>query len=336
MDGLGADGNWEAKTPAHPKLGFACISGDDPMKLVLKKTSVIEETADYAPGPLGRYGCTVLPYKGVLYYGSSYRLIVNNHHFLRPFAGFNISTDGGIHWTRRSGALFPEAEYPDIKIGEPHFVDFGQEMKYSPDGKAYLVAFGADARLAANRPKQTLAPTLPLENPDWNWADCVYLLRVTHSPETINDASKYEFYAGNDANGKPVWTRDFLRIKPVVEWADHMGQVAVTYVPPLKKYIMCVTDGSNYGGPFNAYFLESSELTGPWRMVTYWGAFGKQAYQVHIPSHFIGTTVKNGSLTAWICYAANFSGDQADPPDSKYAMCLRQITIKVPMKSDMK
>ena len=334
MDGLGANGNYEGKVPGHPKLGFACIGGDDPMKLVLKKTSVIDETANYEagpePGPLGRYGCTVLPYKGVLYYGSSYRLIVDNVHFLRPFAGFNISTDGGTNWTRRSGKLFPEAEYPNIKIGEPHFVDFGQEMKYSPDGKAYLAAFGAGTELAAKRPRQTAMPKLPLENPHWNWGDCVYLLRVTPSPATINDASSYEYYAGNDADGKPVWTSDFSKIKPVVEWPNNMGQVAVTYVPALKKYIMCVTDGRTYSGEYNTYFLESGALTGPWRMVTYWHAFGEQAYFVHIPSKFVGTTVKDGALTAWIVYSANFCGNRADPPDSKYAMCLRQILIKVP------
>jgi hypothetical protein len=337
MDGLGANGNYEGKIPGQPKLGFACIGGDDPLNLTVKKLSVIEETTDYDTGakigPAGRYGCTLLPYKGVLYYGSSYRLIVNNFHYLRCFAGFDISTDGGTTWTKRSGNLFPEAEYPDIKIGEPHFVDFGPDLKYSPDGKAYLVAFGAQAQLAAARPKQTRLPVLPAENPDWNWGDCVYLLRVTPSPATINDASNYEYYGGNDAAGNPVWTHDFAKIKPVVEWANHMGQVAATYIPALKKYIMCVTDGHSYSGPFNTYFLESSEMTGPWRMASYWGAFGKEAYFVHLPSKFIGTAVENGSLKAWIVYSANFNSHQVDPPDSKYAMCLRQISIQVPVNA---
>jgi hypothetical protein len=337
MDGLGADGGWQVKPGMLPKLGFASIAGDDPLNLVVKKTSLIEVTTDYEhepeAGPLGRYGCTILPYKGVLYYGSSYRVIVDGVHFLRPFAGFNISMDGGTTWSKRSGKLFPEAEYPDIKIGEPHFVDFGPELKYSPDGKAYLVAFGAKSELAATRPKQTPLPHLPLENPHWNWGDCVYLLRVTPSPEAINDASKYEFYAGKDSDGKPVWTRDFSKIKPLVEWADNMGQATITYAPALKKYLMCVTDGHTYSGKYNTYFLESSELTGPWRMVTYWGGFGEQAYFVHLPSKFIGTTIENGSLKAWICYSSNFMGNREDPPDSKYAMCLRQITITLPAKA---
>jgi hypothetical protein len=333
MDGLGANGYGDGKMPGHRELGFACLGGDDPMNLVVKKTTVIDETTDYQtqpqPGNVGRYACTLLPYKGVLYYGSSYR-IAGDFHFLRPFAGFDISTDGGTTWAKRSGPLFPEADYPDIKIGEPHFVDFGPDLKNSPDGKAYLVGFGADAALAATRPKQaTPNPHLPYENPNWNWGDCIYLLRVTPSPATINDASSYEYYAGKDAAGKPAWTRDFSKIKPLVEWPDNMGQVTVTYVPALRKYLMCVTDGKNYAGPFNAYFLESSDLTGPWRIAAYWTAFGKQAYQVHLPSKFLGTAVKDGTLTAWIVYSANFNSTQVDPPDSKYAMCLRQVSIKL-------
>jgi len=330
MDGLGANGCGDGPTR---QLGFAWIGGDDPMNLVVKKTSIIEETSSYGtqppPGKVGRYACTLLPYKGVIYYGSSYR-IAEDFHFLRPFAGFDISTDDGATWTKRSGALFPEADYPDIKIGEPHFVDFGPDLQHSPDGKAYLVAFGADAALAATRPKQaTPNPHLPYENPNWNWADCIYLLRLTPSPATINDAASYEFYAGKDAAGKPVWTHDFSKISPLLEWPDNMGQVTTTYVPALKKYLMCVTDGKKYSGPFNAYFLESNDLTGPWRIAAYWTAFGTEAYQVHFPSKFLGTAVKDGALTAWIVYSANFNTPNVDPPDSTYAMCVRQVSIKL-------
>ena len=33
--------------------------------------------------------------------------------------------------------------YP-VKIGAPHFVDFGKNMEHSPDGNAYLVGHGAE------------------------------------------------------------------------------------------------------------------------------------------------------------------------------------------------
>jgi hypothetical protein len=333
MDGLGANGYGDGPMPGHRELGFASLGGDNPMNLVVKKTTVIDETTAFGtkpqPGNVGRYACTLLPYKGVLYYGSSYR-IAEDFHFLRPFAGFDISTDGGTTWIKRSGPLFPEADYPDIKIGEPHFVDFGPDLKNSPDGNAYLVAFGADPALAATRPKQTTPnPHLPYENPNWNWGDSIYLLRVTPAPQTINTAGSYEYYAGRDPAGKPVWTHDFAKIAPIVEWPGHMGQVHATYVPALRKYLMCITNGAKYTGPFDTAILESGDLTGPWRIVSNWSAFGKQAYFVHFPSKFLGTEVKDGQLTAWLVYSANFTPNAPDPPDSKYAMCVRQIQIKL-------
>ena len=65
-----------------------------------------------------------------------------------------------------------------VKIGAPHFVDFGRNMEHSPDGKAYLVAQGA----VEPDPKPRFA------NLSWITADQVYLLRVTPTLENINDA----------------------------------------------------------------------------------------------------------------------------------------------------
>jgi hypothetical protein len=42
--------------------------------------------------------------------------------------------------------LFPKpGEYlGPVKMGAPHFVDFGKNMEHSPDGKAYLLGMGAE------------------------------------------------------------------------------------------------------------------------------------------------------------------------------------------------
>lgn len=50
-----------------------------------------------------------------------------------------------------------------IKIGTPHFVDFGRNMRFSPDGKAYLVVHGA---------------TRPWIYENWITGDQIYLTRV--------------------------------------------------------------------------------------------------------------------------------------------------------------
>jgi hypothetical protein len=80
-------------------------------------------------------------------------------------------------------------------------------MEHSPDGKAYLIAHGADI----NDPYPKGA-----WNNSWITGDQIYLIRVSPSEMNINDASKYEFYAGKgyfvniptkfiSRDGKTMW-----------------------------------------------------------------------------------------------------------------------------------
>src|SRR5258708_32271452 len=80
-----------------------------------------------------------------------------------------------------------------VKIGAPHFVDFGKELYYSPDGKAYLVGHGA------SRPDANLA---------WIAGDQAYLIRVMPSLQRMNDASKSEFFVGRTTQAEPISSVD--------------------------------------------------------------------------------------------------------------------------------
>jgi hypothetical protein len=197
-----------------------------------------------------------------------------------PFVGFRNSKDYGHTWEEcphtPEKPLFGETGingYP-VKIGAPHFVDFGKNMEHSPDGKACLVVHGADISDTKGR----------FWNDSWITWDQIYLLRLTPTVENINDAAKYEFYGGKNANGKPIWTHDFKEIKPLLEWNNNMGCVTITYNAPLKKYLMFVTDGGDTASRMNTYMLESDSITGEWKLVTYMKDFGEQAYFVNLPS----------------------------------------------------
>ena len=106
-----------------------------------------------------------------------------------------------------------------------------------------------------------------------------------------------------------------------------MGCVTMTYNAPLKKYLMCVPTAGHTAGITNTYILESDQITGPWKLVTYMKNFGEQAYFVNIPSKFISPDGR----TAWLCYSANFTdlgfGNTwvEIPPGSSYAWCLYEI-----------
>jgi hypothetical protein len=97
-----------------------------------------------------------------------------------------------------------------------------------------------------------------------------------------------------------------------------------TYVPGLKKYLMCVTDGWPTVAKMTSYILEADKITGPWRMVSYMKNFGEQAYFLNLPSKFISPDGRN----LWLCYSANFSPGwngvelKFNPPGGRYGLCL--------------
>jgi hypothetical protein len=218
-------------------------------------------------------------------------------------------------------------------------------MEHSPDGKAYLLGMGADADDPHPRPclKPGAQPGVFEPNPDctngfthanlsWITADQVYLARVQPSPATMNDLKAYEFFAGRDAQGHPVWTSEFARIKPLLEWNNHMGCVTATWVPGLKKYLLCVTDGWPTMVKMTSYILEADALTGPWRIVAHMKDFGEQGYFLNFPSKFISPDGK----TLWLCYSANFSPGwngvklSFNPPGGRYGLCLHEVRLLGP------
>jgi hypothetical protein len=325
------DTDWPVAT-----TGNAVMIGDDPQNLVVKNTS---EPQKASPKPFeGRYPCGSLVYNDVWYYGTyclgpkpttKYEGFDYNWPILGPMPGFRTSTDYGKTWTPSpltpEKPLFPEPakRWGAVKMGAPHFVDFGKNMQYSPDGKAYLLGMGAE--------ENDLKPRYA--NLSWTTADQVYLARVTPSIENINDIKKYEFFAGHDAAGKPIWTTDFAKIKPLLDWNNNMGVATATYVPGLKKFLMCVTDGWPTCDRTRTYILESDALTGPWRLVTYLKNFGEQAYFVNVPSKFVAADGRS----MWMLYSANFASGwngapplKSNPPGSSYGMSFHEMRLLSP------
>ncbi len=233
------------KRPKQATTGQAVIVGENPLELNIYSLGI----SNGDPSPYqGRYPCGSLVHNGVWYYGT-YCLAPDpktriggfnyNWPWLGPFIGFRISSDFGLTWKDTphtpAKSLFKEDGmwgHP-VKIGAPHFVDFGMNMKHSPDGKAYLVGMGAEI----NDPKPRYA------NLSWISGDQIYMCRVTPSIENMNDMSKYEFFGGHNKKGNPIWTSDFDQIKPLIDWNNNCGCVTMTYITALKKYLMVITDG---------------------------------------------------------------------------------------------
>jgi len=328
------DGVESSSGGRNATTGQAVMVGDDPLNLRIKALGLIKGD----PHPYeGRYPCGSLVHNGVWYYGTyclgpsgsvEYDGMTWNWPVLGPIPGFRTSTNYGKTWTDTphtpAKPLFPEpAKFMGpVKIGSPKFVDFGKNMEHSPDGKAYLVAYGAEE----NDPKPRYA------NLSWISGDQVYLARVVPTIQNINDESKYEYFAGCEERGNPLWSYDFEDIKPLLDWNNNMGCVTITYNAPLKRYLMCVTDGWPTVAKMNSYILEADMLTGPWRLVAYMKEFGEQGYFLNFPSKFIS---KDGH-TLWLCYSGNFSQGwnnvyfKANPPGSRYGLVLQEVKLLNP------
>jgi len=145
--------------------GQAVMIGDDPLHLVIKNTSPPKLAS--AEPYRGRYPAGSLVRDGIWYYGTyclgpagstKHKGFTWNWPNLGPMPGFQISRDLGKTWTPSplspGTPLFPEPKkyLGPVKMGAPHFVDFGKNMKYSPDGKAYLLGMGAEENDPKPRP----------------------------------------------------------------------------------------------------------------------------------------------------------------------------------------
>ena len=197
------DGIKSSSGGPNATTGQAIMIGDDPLNLKIKALGLTKGN----PHPYqGRYPCGSLVHNGIWYYGTyclgpagsvEHNGKRWNWPVLGPIPGFRISTDFGKTWTDSphtpAKPLFPEpAEFMGpVKIGSPKFVDFGKNMQYSPDGKAYLVGYGAEK----NDPMPRYA------NLSWISGDQIYLTRIAPSIENINDESKYEYFVGRCFGG---------------------------------------------------------------------------------------------------------------------------------------
>jgi hypothetical protein len=296
----------------------AAIAGSDPLDL---KIINLVPRIEGPPAPYeGRYPCGSLVYDNVWYYGTycltnSKTSACNNVGWteMGPFVGFRVSTDFGKTWEECPHApaqpLFNEnPSVQKVRIGSPHFVDFGKNMENSPDGYAYLVAGGSEENSCNN----------------WIQADNVYLLRVKPQLKNMNNAGAYEFFCGMK-NGKAQWSSRIGDMKPLLSWKEQLGCVTVSYNPFIKKYLMCITRGNNEDSvKYRSMILISDRLVSDWKILAYWNGFGPVGYFLNFPTKFMTPD------SMWLSYSANWDNKNiaGNPAGSHYSFSLHEIILE--------
>lgn len=206
------------------------------------------------------------------------------------------STDRAKTWTW-SDWKFTES------FGTPSFLNFGRNYAGARD--EYVYVYSPDTDTAYQR------------------ADRLVLARVHR--DQIRERNAYEFFAGLDGQGAPVWSRDMKARSGVFNNPGAVYRTQVTYHPVLKRYLLNTIGRGNdtrFHGGFGIY--DAPNPWGPWTTAFFtdnWDAGPGET------NSFPAKWISEDGRTAWLVFSGDdhFSVRQAtfrfeprsDPPESR-------------------
>lgn len=216
-----------------------------------------------------------------------------------PAATIARSDDHGKTWTWDTSApMFDDGVFTTV-----WFIDYGQDAEHAPD-PAYAYAYGLDGNWRDSFDDSVPDPTE------------LFLARVP--VDSVQDASAWEFSAGEPGDAEPTWTDDIAAKRPVLvdERLQHPGdataeagqtvgahnltvisQGGVTYLPKLDRYVYTSWTELTFEfyeapTPWGPWTLFLSEDFGPYPWTD--ERFG--GYATTIPSKF----VSDDNLSMWV------------------------------------
>ncbi len=247
-----------------------------------------------------------------------------------PNASISRSDDHGKTWQKTSAAMFTDHRFTTI-----FFLDFGKNSENAQpalgpvDGK-YVYAYGLD----------------------WNWRSSgsgtvpdpvdLYLARVPQ--DAVQDRSKWTFFAGADAAGRPQWTsriedKQAVLHDPTRRYLDTrpgnsgnlpvISQGGVLYNKALNRYIYTSWTDPSFE------FYESPTPWGPWKRFLYFNEGLVPWYQMSDKTHTpknggYATTIPSKFVSAdgqdmWV--QSNWWSAPAPTPQDNYNFNLRRLRV---------
>ena len=215
-----------------------------------------------------------------------------------PAASIAKSVDNGVTWTWNTkapmfGKPMNAASPKAYKFTTIFFLDYGKDSANAIDG--YVYAYGLDN--------------------NWRSQETMFLGRVP--ADQVQARNAWEFYAGTNVDGAPVWTTDITQKLPVLTdtrllypvmfgpdcppYQQVIAQGGVTYDAPLRKYIFASWSCSTHE------FYEASQPWGPWKhfQSTDFGPLrltqNRGQYGTSIPSKFISADGRALWLQSNVC-----------------------------------
>jgi len=293
------DGRGFSKQAPNLSLGFAKVVGDPPGF----SAENFESDADtpMGGGSSGIKASDMLAVDDILY------MFVRNY---KPTGSDDFtnsrlacSTDLGESWTWANWH-FSET------FGCPAFVQFGKNYQRARDDYVYIAS-------QAN-------------NSAYGYSPDIVLARVRK--DRVMERSRYEFFAGLDGSGKPLWSPDISKRKPVFTDPKGTQRIAITYNPALSRYILATSHLTGGKATHTAALgvFEAPEPWGPWATLYYddhWSVEdGKDCRMYH--HRFPPKWISPDGKTMWLLY----SGLDCD----LYTFCVKKATLDIaPSKADV-
>ena len=242
--------------------------------------------------------------------------------------GFRISTDFGKTWTPSPLSPEPAAVSRAEEVHGPGEDGLPALRRFRQEHGAFARRQGVSGRHGRRGERSAAA----LRQPELDHRRSGVSGPRDAESENINDITKYEFFAGHDAAGKPLWTSDFAKIKPLLDWNNNMGCVTVTYnraaeeipdvrhrrLADLREDALVHPRGRRDHRPVAAGGLHEGFRRA--------GLLPQLPLEVH----------RADGRTLWLCYSANFAPDwngaalKINPPGGRYGLCLHEVRLLVP------
>ena len=191
--------------------------------------------------------------------GKSYGILsVDKDLYLWVSPGSNEEAyqESRLYFSGDSGASWSSVDWTfdsSYSFVNPFFLQFGRGYEHARDGYVYTYA----ARVKDDR---ALKVQIPGE---------IILFRVAKSSLLIRE--DYEFFAGIDTDGAPIWSQRFTESRPVFFDINGVGWASsVSFNRPLNRYFLITEHSSTMRGNVGVFTSESP--WGPWETV-YYGKF---------------------------------------------------------------
>lgn len=201
-----------------------------------------------------------------------------------------------LAWSKDHGKTWEWGFKFEQSFGSPSFLNFGKDNLDAVDEYVYTYSQDGDSAYAPS--------------------DGVLLARVRL--KKIRERKAWEFFAGLDAKGKPRWTSELARRRPVFEDRGRCERVDAVWHPGLRRVLLAVS--ANHEGAWGIY--DAAAPWGPFTTAYHTGDWGLgPTHGYRLPSKWIGA--KDHSM--WLV----FSGKNLRGQKHYDGFCVRRMTLEL-------